>query len=160
MTIWLISDTHFGHAKIIDHCQRPFKSVEEMDETMIENWNNTVKPQDHVYHLGDVCFGQATLHRVLRRLNGRKRLILGNHDNQAPMKEYAKYFEKILCWRLFKPYILTHVPIHQDSFGKAQINIHGHIHEKPAFSPLYRNVSVERIDYSPIALEAFGAFKP
>ena len=158
MTIWVVSDTHFGHANIIRYCGRPFASVEEMDETLIARWNEVVKPEDHIYHLGDVAVSQATLHRVMPCLRGHKRLILGNHDNHAPMGDYAKYFQKILVWRLFKPFILTHVPIHRESFGRATVNVHGHIHEKPPYTDDYRNVCVERIDYRPLALEELGSF--
>jgi calcineurin-like phosphoesterase family protein len=153
VTIWLISDTHFGHENIIKYCSRPFASADEMDEALIANWNSVVKPQDHIYHLGDVAVSQNRLHKVMPRLAGHKRLILGNHDNHAPIKDYAQYFDKILVWRLFKPFILTHIPIHRESFGKATINIHGHTHEKPPYSADYINVSVERINYTPIALE-------
>ena len=151
--IYLISDTHFGHANIIKYCNRPFTSAEEMDAAMVERWNRTVRPQDHIYHLGDVAMGQAALHRVMPQLNGHKRLLLGNHDNQAPMKDYARYFDKILVWRLFKPVIFTHVPIHQGSFGKATVNAHGHVHNSPSPSGPYINLSCEMWDYTPVHLD-------
>src|SRR5690606_26207853 len=102
------------------------------------------------YHLGDVAFGEDTLHRVMPQLPGHNRLVVGNHDDRIDIRKYALYFDKILCWRLFNPAILTHVPIHQASFGKATVNIHGHIHQRPAYGPEYVNVSVEQIDYTPI----------
>ena len=150
--IWIISDTHFGHANIIKYCNRPFDSVEEMNEVMIQRWNAVVKPQDHVYHLGDVASSQQMLNAVMPRLVGHKRLVLGNHDNHAPIQDYAKYFDKILAWRLFKPVILTHVPIHVESFGKADVNVHGHIHEKAAYKGPYVNVCVEQTNYTPVHL--------
>jgi len=153
--IWLISDTHFGHENIIRYCNRPFKSSTEMDLEMIQRWNDRVKPQDHVWHLGDFCFGQDNLHRVARQLNGHKRLILGNHDDQAPIKDYAQYFEKIRVWRLFKPSIvLTHIPIHQDNFRKALWNGHGHIHDNKSPQGNYVNLCVEVNNYAPVELEA------
>ena len=150
--IWIISDTHFGHENIIKYCDRPFKDAAEMDAVIIQRWNEVVKPHHHVYHLGDVASSQQRLNTVMPQLMGHKRLILGNHDNHAPIATYAKYFDKILAWRLFKPLILTHVPIHKESFGKAQINIHGHIHEKNYPGP-YINVSVEQTDYHPVHLD-------
>lgn len=73
--------THFGHENIIYFCKRPFKSVEEMDEALIKNWNSVVDPNDYVFHLGDFCFkGSQYWDRILNQLNGHKFLILGNHD--------------------------------------------------------------------------------
>lgn len=155
--IYLISDTHFGHANIISYCGRPFASVGEMDEGMVYRWNSVVRPQDHVYHLGDVAVSQQTLNAVMPRLAGHKRLILGNHDNHAPIGDYAKHFDKILAWRLFKPLILTHVPIREDSFGKARVNVHGHIHEKPSPPGPYLNACVEWTNYAPVHLDDYLA---
>lgn len=79
--IFFTSDTHFGHANIIDFCKRPFSSVEEMDQKLIENWNNVVGPKDYIFHLGDFCFkGTQYWDKILDQLNGYKFLIIGNHD--------------------------------------------------------------------------------
>lgn len=78
MSIWVTSDTHFGHENIIKYTKRPFSTVEEMDETIIKNWNEVVKPRDIVWHLGDFSWRSAGYYR--RRLNGDINLILGNHD--------------------------------------------------------------------------------
>ena len=89
--IFFTSDTHFGHANIIQFCHRPFSSTDEMNEALITNWNSVVQPDDTVYHLGDFCFGTINLWEEIRkRLNGHIHLILGNHDmkqvkNQARM---------------------------------------------------------------------------
>lgn len=168
--IFVISDTHFSHKNILSfrdtsgNLIRPgFTDVQDMDEKIIMNWNNTVKPNDIVYHLGDVAFAlhTKTLDRIMPRLMGRKRLILGNHDYDA--KDYIPYFEKVMSWRqfgtdMFKyPVILTHFPLHESAFayreGGNGINIHGHIHEKDAPSKNHRNVSVEKINYTPVAIE-------
>jgi calcineurin-like phosphoesterase family protein len=79
METFFTSDTHFGHAKIIEYCKRPFASVEEMDEEMVRRWNSVVKPSDNVYHLGDFSFKNGEV--VRKRLNGNIFLVLGNHDN-------------------------------------------------------------------------------
>lgn len=79
--IHFVSDTHWGHANIIKYSNRPFNSVEEMNEALIQNWNERVGQYDIVYHLGDFAFlPYDALKRTARRLNGTKHLILGNHD--------------------------------------------------------------------------------
>ena len=79
--IFFTSDTHFGHENIIHFCKRPFSSVEEMDQKLIENWNSVVGSNDYIFHLGDFCFkGSQYWDRILNQLNGHKFLILGNHD--------------------------------------------------------------------------------
>jgi calcineurin-like phosphoesterase family protein len=158
--IFIISDTHFGHANILKFTDsttgeriRPmFNNLEEMDETMVECWNSVVKDQDIVYHLGDVYFGDG--HRVLPRLKGRKRLILGNHDNGK--SEYIqKYFQKVLMWRMFPEFncVLTHVPIHESGMYKVGYNLHGHIHQNASPGDRWINCSVEVQDYTPKAIE-------
>ncbi len=81
MTVWFTSDTHFGHANIIKFCGRPWDSVEEMNEGIIERWNSVVDKDDTVFHLGDVALGP--IHdslALIKRLNGYKYLVPGNHD--------------------------------------------------------------------------------
>lgn len=77
--IWFTSDCHYGHANIIDYCKRPFRNVQEMDEALIANYNALVQPDDMVYFLGDFCFSREPK-KIFDRLNGKKHLILGNHD--------------------------------------------------------------------------------
>lgn len=155
--IFVISDTHFGHANILrftDRFEKPlrtFDSVGHMNEHMVEKWNSVVRPVDKVYHLGDVLVKGADW-TILGRLNGHKRLILGNHD-YPKAKLYALYFEDIYSTRLLEGLLLSHIPIHPMSLGKARANVHGHVHNNvPAlhFGPQYLNVSVEVIDYTPI----------
>ena len=79
--IFFISDTHFGHSRIIDYSSRPFKDVEDMNEQMVQNWNSLVKPNDTVYHNGDVAFMKLTdFKNLLCRTNGTWHIVLGNHD--------------------------------------------------------------------------------
>lgn len=91
MTIWFTSDTHFGHQNILKYCKRPFSSIEEMDDIIIENWNKHVNPRDVVWHLGDFAFRNSNnLSFYTRRLNGQINLILGNHDN-IKKRDYSNF---------------------------------------------------------------------
>ena len=84
MTLWFTADTHFDHAKIIEHSHRPFANVAEMNEALIENWNANVQPGDTVWHLGDVAFrSKQPIDAWLRRLNGHINIVLGNHDRTS-----------------------------------------------------------------------------
>jgi calcineurin-like phosphoesterase family protein len=160
--IWVISDTHFGHVNIIKYGDRPYKHVDEMNEDMLQKWNAVVSPQDKVYHLGDVYMGKMNDH-FLTRLNGKKRLILGNHDNGKDQNLW-KAFQKIDMWRMFPEFglLLTHVPVHPSSLEKngrngnpdmQLVNVHGHIHQKPSPRGPYKCVCVEQTGYTPVNIE-------
>ena len=160
--IWLISDTHFFHKNIIGYCNRPFSSVEEMNETIRDRWNSVIKPQDHVYHLGDVYMEKSgnkqAVETFLRSLNGKKRLVLGNHDDAMDYSLYSN-FEKIMVWRNFEKVVLTHVPINVDNIpGGDRINVHGHVHNKPSPEGPYINVSVENTNYYPVNLDTLNVW--
>ena len=93
MSIYFIADTHFNHANIIKYCARPFSCVESMNEILIKNWNNTIKSNDLVYHLGDVGLGDLT--NILNRLHGKKKLIVGNHDKRLLNSNPRAYFSEV-----------------------------------------------------------------
>lgn len=158
--IFFVSDTHFGHANILKFTLpdgspvRPFASVEEMDEHMVDRWNSVVRPQDKVYHLGDVAMRREHI-QIVGRCHGHKRLVRGNHDDHD-IKHYLPFFKEIHATRVLDGMIFSHIPIHSESLGRFTANVHGHVHNNvPAlhFGPRYFNVSVEVIDYTPIALE-------
>ena len=157
-SIWFISDTHFRHANILKFMEddgtpiRPgFQSVEEMDAQMVDNWNRVVKHGDHVWHLGDFAFGGRDF-SLVNRLNGRKRLCVGNHDH---VKEIAPFFQKVVLWRIFKEFnfTCTHVPLRLDQLRKTAFNVHGHIHQNLMDDPHYINVCVEHTNYTPVHLD-------
>lgn len=158
--IWFISDTHFYHGNILKFTGddgkriRPdFQSVEEMNEKMAQNWNELVKPGDHVWHLGDFAMGFKTgCEQLIKRLNGRKRLCVGNHDE---VKEVAPFFEKVVLWRIFKEFnfTCTHIPLMSSQLRKTAFNVHGHIHQNLMADPHYINVCVEHTNYTPVHLD-------
>lgn len=81
--IYFTSDIHFSHSAIIRYSNRPYSSIEEMDEALISNWNSIVKPNDEIWHLGDFAFCNSDkLESIIRRLNGRKGFVIGNHDKE------------------------------------------------------------------------------
>lgn len=160
--IFFISDTHWGHANILNFARpdgtrlRPeFKDVDEMNEAMVDRWNAIVRPQDKVYHLGDVAMKYPALVHV-RRCNGHKRLVRGNHDEED-LKDYIEAgFEEVYGTRVFDDMILSHIPIHPDSIKKEWTNVHGHVHNNASplhLGPKYFNVCVEYTEYRPLALE-------
>lgn len=174
--VWLISDTHFGHEKTCTVFKRedgsplrPFSCAEEMDEFMIKAWNERVKPNDKVYHCGDVVINRKSL-SVLSRLNGDKVLIRGNHDIFKD-DDYRQYFRELRAYHVMNGIILSHIPIHADSIGRFGCNIHGHLHANRVrkargvdaktgqilysdeIDPRYHNVCVENTDFAPILFE-------
>lgn len=160
--IFVISDTHFNHENIIKFCNRPFETAKEMNEVMVERWNSVVRPQDKVYHLGDVYMGSGFSReytsKLLSSLNGHKRLILGNHDNGKD-QILQRYFDKIDVWRMFPEFglLLTHVPVHESTLdngmGRELLNIHGHTHTKGAPTKNHQSVCVELTGYTPVSVE-------
>ena len=166
--LWFTSDSHFSHYNIIKYSNRPFESVQEMNERMIELWNERVRPQDHIYHLGDVSMCRPRhIKELMARLNGHKRLVRGNHDI-FHTKEYMEVgWEEIYGIRVLENFIFTHIPIHPASMANFRANVHGHTHDQPDLSPMmkinpktqevrwqhYLNISVEKTNYHPISLE-------
>lgn len=167
--IWVISDTHWSHSNILKFTDKngelirgsKFKNISEHDWYMVEKWNSVVKPEDKVYHLGDVYMSASKgyMENLLSKLNGHKRLILGNHDNGRD-QILQRYFEKIDVWRKFPEFglLLTHVPVHESvlseaRFGRHTLNVHGHIHHNKSPDGPYQCVCVEQVDYTPVNIE-------
>lgn len=161
--IYFISDTHFYHEKIIDYCNRPFSSINEMHSTLINNWNSVVNNDDTIYHLGDVTFTNFNdSKKIIEQLNGNKILIKGNHDKHSNSWFIDTGFNEVydfikldyLDWIL----LLTHKPCDNNLFQQFKsnkiINCHGHLHDTISLlnSKKYKCVSVERINYTPISI--------
>ena len=158
MKTFLISDTHFGHANILTFKNadgtpvRDFSSLEEMNETMVDRWNKVVSPEDKVYHLGDVLFTKKWLDAVMPRLNGTKVLIKGNHDN-LKLSQYQQHFKDVRAVWVLDKLVLSHIPIHPESLSRWKANVHGHLHSNSLADSRYFNVSVEKINYTPVDFE-------
>ena len=156
MTIYLISDTHFGHERLYGFTGldgqpvRPMSGAAEGDAVMIDNWTDAVTGNDEIWHLGDVAWNRRSL-ALLDQLPGTKHLILGNHDT-LPIDAYQEYFDSVQASAVIDDMLLTHYPVHESQLERYRLNIHGHIHERVIDDPRYVNVSVEQIKYRPIAL--------
>ena len=132
--VFLVSDTHFGHAGVCRFTHpddpevklRPWDDPDEMDEALIRNWNERVRPNDKVYHLGDVVINRRAL-KTLARLNGDKVLIRGNHDIYK-LADYTAYFRDVRGYDVKNGMILSHIPVHVESLARFGTNIHGHLH--------------------------------
>lgn len=149
--IFLISDTHFGHHKILEfeELRRQLgKTIEEHDAALVERWNSVVSPKDTVWHLGDVLFGRHSF-KILGGLNGIKKLVKGNHDTYN-VKNYLHYFNDVHgCYKM-DDFLLSHIPIHESQKYRFKGNIHGHMHGKVLQDPFYCNVSCEQVAFRPI----------
>lgn len=145
------SDTHFGHANIVRYCNRPFDSIEEMDEAIISNWNRVVSKSDTVYHLGDFSFKDPFIYK--KRLNGKIVLIRGNHDHK--FKNLQKIFDSVydlLSLKLHGYYlVLSHYSMRVwDRSHYNSYNIYGHSHGRlPEYGKSY-DVGVDSNNYTPI----------
>lgn len=129
--VWFTSDTHFGHVNILEYEKeaRPFSTIDEMNEVLVDRWNKVVKPKDIIYHLGDFAFGKHNVFYA-SRLNGIKRLVMGNHDTY-PAELYLNHFHKLYGTVFYERCILSHVPVHPSVLGSRWLlNVHGHLHSK------------------------------
>lgn len=180
--VWFSADLHFGHAAMapppVGHGWRPFASVQEHDETIIHNWNATVREDDHAWILGDVGIGPA--HLILdqvTRLNGHKHLVVGNHDQVWPghrdaYKHHAawsRFFESIQLFARRRigrgeDFIMAHCPYAGDHVGQDRYNqwrprdeglplVHGHVHGEWKTSGRQHNVGVDVWDFKPVHLD-------
>ena len=134
MTVFFTSDTHFFHKNIIRFCKRPYADVEEMNKGLVTNWNSVVQPKDEVYHLGDFGFCQmADAVSILKKLNGRKYFIRGNHD-QGIKDEALKFFvwEKTMHEMKIdgQRIVLCHYPLESWNHScHGSWHLHGHTHK-------------------------------
>ena len=172
--VFFTSDLHLGHKSIIKLCNRPFDSVEEMDETLIENWNKKVKKNDIVYVVGDFIWRGADVGKYVSRLSGKKILVAGNHDKWASGGLYARFFEKITKYEEVSlnghQITLCHYPMiewknsRKEGTSKLGYLIYGHIHNniKPEYEFLFRtpnalNAGVDVNGFEPVSFDELAS---
>lgn len=181
MKLYLVSDIHYNHANIIMYCNRPFKCKEHMNDTLLDNWNRVVKPEDYVINLGDVSANIRTDNDILKfndwlgELNGNKILIKGNHDHFS--KEfYLKTHIQVKDYLIIGEYFLVHYPCYTNSKYTKPVDkrmlkifkesgckyiIHGHTHNNQSNNiktewddGIVRfNTSIEVLQYSPMLFQ-------
>lgn len=173
--IWFTSDLHLGHQNILKFCNRPWKTVEEMDEALINNWNSVVKKNDIVFDLGDFAFAPNWRWKeVLERLNGYHYLILGNHDvSRYPGDKIMELFDGVYTQLHLKidgfQVYLNHYPFlcYAGTYRNpniATIQLFGHIHSSANSSgldsdrlaylfPYQYDVGIDNNNYTPISWE-------
>ena len=173
--IFFTSDTHFWHDNIIKFCNRPFSSIEEMNDTIIDNWNRVVDNNDIVFHLGDFCFcGSDKFKELVEKLNGRIYLILGNHDWKTIKNWHASKFEGVYQQLSIKvngkKIYLNHFPFlcyagTYYRFEDTVWQLFGHVHSSDQnkngldnqrlsmLFPTQYDVGVDNNNYTPVSFE-------
>lgn len=172
--LFFTSDTHFFHRNIIKYCNRPFENTDEMNKTLVENWNGIVPEDGVVFHLGDVSLTATPklLNDLLHSLNGEKYLIIGNHEKDALSKEFIRGHWKGIydIAEIFVPdeeitygeqhIVMCHYPMiiwnasHRGSWGLFG-HVHGGLSNKGEIkhSPLAMDVGVDCHNYNPISYQ-------
>ena len=160
MSVLFSSDAHYSHENIIRFCNRPYKSVQEMDEALIDNWNARVQPDDVVYLLGDLFFCEASKAKhILHRLNGEKHLVLGNHDkliraDRSIQRMFAEVHPDLFETSIEGTHVvMCHYPmVTWNRSGRGSYQLHGHCHNNLPFDPTVRrlDVGVDAQGYAPI----------
>ena len=163
---YFISDPHFGHENILKMCRRPFENVKEMNEAMIDAWNQRVTGNDTVFILGDLFYRCPDPEPILQRLKGKKRLIIGNHDSSWTDKvDLSRYFVSVDPFLEItdgvRAITLCHYPLLTWKHKLRTYMVHGHIHNDTTsdFFPLLvarervLNAGVEVNGYRPVTFE-------
>lgn len=154
---YFISDLHFNHQNIIQYCNRPFETVEEMNKILIKNWVKKVKSIDRVFFLGDFCLGgREQIAKFANQLTGKKIMIKGNHERSNNQIYYDAGFSEVSNFPIIYKTsdgckaILSHQP--EREIPEGFISIHGHIHDLTVRHDSAFCVSVEHTNYTPVTL--------
>lgn len=180
MATFFTADLHLGHARIIEFCNRPFENTHRMNQALISNWNEVVSDNDEVWVLGDLAMGSIKHSlELVRKLNGRKHLVAGNHDRcwsgggEKALKWYPKYADVGFKLILEEAHInvpglgmvmMSHFPYAGDSHPQDRYRefrptdngewlLHGHVHEKWKRKGRQINVGVDVWDFRPVSVE-------
>ncbi len=160
--VYFTSDTHYGHSNVIKYCTRPFATTEEMDETMIANWNAVVRPGDLVYHIGDFALCDAErATRIAKRLMGNKYLVWGNHDKK--LRKVPAFCSQFIWQKDLtqvevgdqKITLCHYAMLTWNQSHRSAWQLHGHSHGSMPDDPgaLRLDVGVDCWDYQPVAYE-------
>lgn len=166
--IFLTSDTHFGHDREFIWKARGFNSVKEMNETIVQKWNDTISTEDDVYVLGDIILGDPSNIEYVKRLNGKFHIVLGNHDTANREKMYRELPNVVEIAEVgirlkYKKhhFVLTHYPmmtgnLEKESLKQMSLNLYGHTHQASNFYndiPFMYHVGVDSHDCYPVLLD-------
>jgi calcineurin-like phosphoesterase family protein len=185
--VFFTADQHFGHKNIIEFCARPFEDVDHMNAALQDNWNRTVHPDDTVFVLGDFAMGKIdrTL-QIVRRLNGTKFLVAGNHDRcWSPLRKSEQWAQTYLdagfddvinllpgtTLSVGEDLVANHFPYQGDSQegdryqewrprDTGAVLLHGHVHTAWKWCTRQINVGVDVWDYRPVALDTIKKIMP
>ncbi len=169
--LWFTSDTHFHHKNILKHCPQSrghCESVERMNEEIISNWNNCVRADDSIIHLGDVSFSSSTdLVKTFSRLNGHKTLVCGNHDKKLRESGILnELFDQVLDYHELshegQHIVLSHYPLLTwNRIARGAWMLHGHCHgnmQYPFTGGKICDVGVDCWNLSPVSFKTIQKF--
>lgn len=160
MKVFLISDTHFGDENIMKYEKRPFLTKDEMDDVMISRWNEIVSPNDVIFHLGDVGnYPFVKMKNIIQRLNGKKILVMGNHDRHFSVMEWMECgFSEVSQYPIIynEYFVMQHEPPQYINDAMPYYYFYGHVHGTKMYESVTNQsacVCVERWEYGPVDLE-------
>lgn len=164
MRTFFTADHHFGHAGIIDMCQRPFKTVGRMNIEMLQRWNDTVAPNDEVWHLGDFAYKMPIpdAEKIFGMLHGKKHLVVGNHDAPA-IRSWSWGWESIHDIKEIaidgRRVIMCHYPLAEwPGYYRDSVHLFGHVHGNRLVAGAV-DVGVDNWDFRPVTLDEILAVR-
>lgn len=159
---FFLADSHFHHEKVIEYDNRPYTSVFQMDKDMIKKWNSVVKKNDIVWFLGDLAMteNKEYLKNLISKLNGRKRMVMGNHDKCRHTFYLEAGFEEVYKHPVIIKgfFVLSHEPLQGMSDNSPFFFIYGHVHNDEIYATKTEHtmcVSACRHNYTPVEIEEY-----